>query len=180
MILIWTSYIRIVHWARLDQLDILNTAQLYFKMSRQAKTLTDVAQLYQTVDLLSKAVQVIVSEWAKESEQLAGTATAGHPTSAAQILPSHELYDAQRIILAATGKLTELVQEPSVRILEVATQFQESRALYIAAERHIPDLLVAKDKVGGTPLSEISEKAKIESRKLCEYSFESFTILNRS
>lgn len=137
-------------------------------MSRQAKSLTDAAQLLQTVDLLSKAVNVIVLEWAKESELLEGAAAAGPPTSAAQILPSHELYDAQRTILAATGKLTELVQEPSVRILEVATQFQESRALYIAAERRVPDLLVAKDKAGGTPLSEISNEAKIESRKLCE------------
>lgn len=137
-------------------------------MSRQAKSLTDAAQLLQTVDLLSKAVNVIVSEWAKESELLEGAAAAGPPTSSAQILPSHELYDAQRTILAATGKLTELVQEPSVRILEVATQFQESRALYIAAERRIPDLLIAKDKTGGTLLSEISDKAKIESRKLCK------------
>ncbi|KFY04193.1 hypothetical protein V491_09437 [Pseudogymnoascus sp. VKM F-3775] len=135
-------------------------------MSRQAKSLTDASQLLQTVNLLSKAVNVIVSEWAKESELLEGAGAAGPPTSATQILPSHELYDAQRTILAATGKLTELVQEPSVRILEVATQFQESRALYIAAERRIPDLLVAKDKTGGTPLSEISDKAKIESRKL--------------
>lgn len=137
-------------------------------MSRQAKSLTDATQLLQTVDLLSKAVNVIVSEWAKESELLEGAAAAAPPTSATQSLPSHELYEAQRTILAATGKLTELVQEPSVRILEVATQFQESRALYIAAERRVPDLLVAKDKAGGTPLSEISNKAKIESRKLCE------------
>lgn len=137
-------------------------------MSRQAKSLTDASQLLQTVDLLSKAVNVIISEWAKESELLEGAAAASTPTSATQSLPSHELYDAQRTILAATGKLTELIQEPSVRILEVATQFQESRALYIAAERRVPDLLVAKDKAGGTPLAEISNKAKIESRKLCE------------
>ena len=136
-------------------------------MSRQPKSLTDVAQLIQTTELLSKAVQVIVSEWSKEVEPLGGAqSTAGGPGER-QILPSHELYDAQRTILAATGKLTELVSEPSVRVLEVATQFQESRALYIAAERRIPDILVAKDNTGGTPIAEISEKAKIESRKLC-------------
>jgi hypothetical protein len=136
-------------------------------MSRQIKSLTDVAQLIQTTELLSKAVQVIVAEWSKEVEPLGDQAGIGKGER--QILPSHELYDAQRTILAATGKLTELVSEPSVRILEVATQFQESRALYIAAERRIPDILVAKDKTGGTPISEISEKAKIESRKLCTY-----------
>ena len=135
-------------------------------MSRQAKSLTDVAQLLQTTELLSRAVQAIVTEWSKEVEPL-GEQAGGHVRERS-ILPSHELYDAQRTILAATGKLTELVSEPSVRILEVATQFQESRALYIAAERRIPDILEAKAKTGGTPIAEISEKAKIESRKLCK------------
>ncbi|KIW05311.1 uncharacterized protein PV09_03836 [Verruconis gallopava] len=134
-------------------------------MSRQAKTLADVVKLQQTVELLSKAVQVVVAEWAKESEHLVA-AVNGVSTSSAKTLPSRELYDAQRTILAATGMLTELVQEPSVRILEVATQFQESRALYIAAERRVADLLAVKDKTGGTPLSEISDHTRIESRKL--------------
>jgi hypothetical protein len=135
-------------------------------MSRRPKSLNDAVELIESIELISKAAQTILSEWAKESEALANPTNDTQSDGPRQILPSHELYDAQRTILGATGKLTELVSEPSTRILEVATQFQESRALYIAAERRIPDILAAKDTTGGTPISEISKEAKIESRKL--------------
>lgn len=139
-------------------------------MERQPKSLSDAVQLVQTADLISKSAQTVISEWSKESESLGNSASSAQSETPSQVLPSHELFDAQRIILAAVGKLTELVSEPSGRILEVATQFQESRALYIAAERRIPDILAPKDKDGGMAVSEISQQAKIESRKLCEFS----------
>ena len=44
-------------------------------------------------------------------------------------------------MLAAVGMVTELVSDPSSRLLEVSSQYFEARALRIAAERRIPDLL---------------------------------------
>jgi hypothetical protein len=138
-------------------------------MPSQPKTISDAVQLLQTAELITKAAHTIVSEWSKDAETqqnlpLTNGRSANNPPLA---LPSHELYEAQRIVLAATGKLTELVSDPSVRILEVATQFQESRSLYIAAERRIPDFLAADGSNQGKHISEISKDAKIESRKLC-------------
>ncbi|KAJ5546948.1 hypothetical protein N7494_004533 [Penicillium frequentans] len=128
-------------------------------MERKLKSLTDAVQLIQTADIISKTTQIVVSEWAKEAEASGGSTASG-------TLPSHELFNAQRTIAAALGKVAELVSEPSVRILEVATQFQESRALYITAERRIPDILAPHDQQGGLSVTEISENAKIEHRKL--------------
>ncbi|KAF4213605.1 hypothetical protein CNMCM5878_010291 [Aspergillus fumigatiaffinis] len=130
------------------------------KMERQPKSLCDAAQLLQTADIISNTVQTIIAEWSAEVKASKGSRKQNAPT-----LPSRELFDAQRIILAAVGKLTELVSDPSARILEVATQFQESRSLYIAAERRIPDLLAAGDE-GGVHVDQISQKARIEPRKL--------------
>jgi hypothetical protein len=142
-------------------------------MSPQPKSISDTVELLQTAELITKAAQTIISEWSSEAEKSKKTHLQnGH--SSAPTLPSHELYDAQRTILAATGKLTELVSDPSIRILEVATQFQESRALYIAAERRIPDIL-ADGNEDGKHISEISKIAKIESRKLCTLPPPSFT-----
>lgn len=78
----------------------------------------------------------MVQEWAEE--QKPGTSNDGAPPD---ILPSRRLYEAQRTLIALTGTLTELVAEPSLRILEVGCQYWESRALFIACERRIPDLL---------------------------------------
>lgn len=136
-------------------------------MSPQSRSISEAVQLLQTAELISQSARTIFSEWAKDAEALQDQPqTNGHSTNipSPPTLPSHELYEAQRTILAATGKLTELISDPSVRILEVATQFQESRALYIAAERRIPDFLGSQNK----HIKEISEHAKIESRKLCE------------
>jgi hypothetical protein len=138
-------------------------------MSPQPKTISDAVQLLQTTELITKAAQTIISEWSNDAEKAKKQHLANGASTHAPSLPSHELYDAQRTILAATGKLTELVSDPSIRILEVATQFQESRALYIAAERRIPDILAGEGSEGGKHIDEIAKSVKIESRKLCMF-----------
>ena len=137
-------------------------------MERFPKSLPDAVRLFQLADLLRDSAQTIVDEWARETEIIARTrkATDDHP----QILPSHKLHDAQRTVLAITGSLTELVAEPHSRILEVGCQFWESRALYIAAERRIPDLL---DEAGeeGMDIQELGKRTGIEHLKLCMHFF---------
>lgn len=135
-------------------------------MDRSPKTLTDAAQLLQLCDLLSSNVRTVINEWAKEHQPNAriGTSTDG---GSPQKLPSHSLHEAQRTILAITGSLTELVSEPSLRILEVGCQYWESRALYIAAERRIPDRLHnAGDD--GVSAKELGAMTGIEHGKLGE------------
>lgn len=133
-------------------------------MDRFPKTLTDAAQLLQLSDLLSSNVRIVIDEWAKEHHPnaRAGTSTDG---GSPQKLPSRRLHEAQRTILAITGSLTELVSEPSLRILEVGCQYWESRALYIVAERRIPDRLYdAGDD--GLPAKDLGVMTGIEPAKL--------------
>lgn len=83
-------------------------------------------------------------------------------------LPSHDLFEAQRILLSAAGMLTELVMEPSERIVEVALQQFEARSLHLAAALRIPELL-DEYGVSGCDIHEISTKTGIESKKLCMF-----------
>lgn len=132
-------------------------------MPRAAKSLTDAVRLLQVSQLLTQNIQTVVQEWAEE--QKPGTSNDGAPPD---ILPSRRLYEAQRTLLALTGTLTELVAEPSLRILEVGCQYWESRALFIACERRIPDLLAAPGVDGAIGLSaqRLSEMTGIEHLKL--------------
>lgn len=57
-------------------------------------------------------------------------------------LPAKPLFDAQRALLSAAGKLTGLVSQPSARILEVSSQYFEARRLHTIAEKRVPDILV--------------------------------------
>ena len=133
-------------------------------MERFPKSLPDAVRLLQLSSLLRDSAQIVVDEWASEAEIIGrkNVTNADNP----RILPSRKLHDAQRTILAITGSLTEIVAEPYSRIQEVACQYWESRALYIAAERRIPDLL-AKAGEDGMDIQEIGQKTGIEYLKLC-------------
>jgi hypothetical protein len=82
-------------------------------------------------------------------------------------LPSRRLHEAQRTILAISGSLNELLIEPANRLQEFAGQFWEARALAVAAERRIPDLLHDAGE-GGMNVKTLSQKTGVESAKLCE------------
>lgn len=56
-----------------------------------------------------------------------------------------------------------------MRVLELGCQYWESRALYIAAERRVPDLLARMEEQGrhdGVTAAELSSAVGIEGRKL--------------
>lgn len=92
-----------------------------------------------------------------------------------QPLPDRELFDHQRTLLAAAGTLTELVSEPQNRLLEVSSQYFEARALHIAADARIPNIL-AKHGDSGLAIEALAAEVGIESRKLCKSAnFEIYT-----
>lgn len=140
-------------------------------MERKPKSLSDAIHLLQLSELLTTSVRTVIDEWAKETY----SPTSGIGTSQSidggtpHILPSHTLHEAQRTILAIAGSLVELVSEPHSRIIELACQYWESRALYIVAERRIPDILAAAGDAG-VSAAELGEKTGIESLKLCMFS----------
>ena len=131
-------------------------------MERHNRTLADASELLRVAEIVSSSVSTVIAEWAKETQPGAA--------STKEILPSPALFQAQRTILAAAGKLTELVSEPHSRVLEVACQYWECRALSIAAERRIPDLLAAAGAKGGregVDIRDLAEATGIEKFKLC-------------
>lgn len=138
-------------------------------MRRQPKSVKDTFQLLQLTDLLSVTGRRIIEEWSKESER----PNEDEGSSLSTILPSRELYEMQKIVLAAAGSLIELVAEPTSRLLEVSTQYFEARALHLAAERRIPDLLSStrarnEDQGEGLSIKEIANATGIEPLKLGE------------
>nr|POF15333.1 o-methyltransferase tpca [Quercus suber] len=148
-------------------------------MPRTTGTVQDIVQLLQLSKLISSSINDVIEAWATESSvasdsgvtngHLNGTTSDGADHVPASVpvdteLPSWQLFNAQRVLLGAVGKLTELVSEPSSRLLEVSSQYNESRSLFIAAERKIPDLLAASPS--GLSVAEISQKVGIEAGKL--------------
>ncbi|GBE84214.1 O-methyltransferase-domain-containing protein [Sparassis latifolia] len=112
-------------------------------------------KLLAVVDLVTNAAQAIIKEWAKEDA-----------ASGQNALPSVDLFKAQRTILAACGSFTELVQVPQKRVIEVAAQFFEARALHIAVEHRVAHHLAKVDQAVGMSITELSKATGLHPKKL--------------
>lgn len=123
--------------------------------------------LLQLGDLIQVTISKLVqSRQSAERVPSNGTGDVRNASGAATDLADWEAFNAQRTLLAASGTLTELVSKPENRLLEVSSQYFEARALHIAADARIPDLLA--ESAGGVSIDVLSAKVGIESRKLCK------------
>ena len=136
-------------------------------MERTPRTPAERKQLIDLGLLLSDNIKVVTEEWAKEDYTTDPNGRDDVIFDQANILPSRRLHEAQRSILAISGSLNELLIEPANRLQEFAGQFWEARALAVAAERRIPDLLHnAGDD--GVDVKTLSKETGVESAKLCK------------
>lgn len=88
------------------------------------------------------------------------------PHDAEGTLPSKPVYNAQQTLRSAAGMLTELASDPKGRLLEVSSQYFEARALHIAADKRIPDML-AERGAEGLDVRTLANRCGIEHKKLC-------------
>lgn len=136
-------------------------------MERIPHTVSEQEKLVQLGKLINENIKIVTEEWKKERNST--PAPSDVIVDSSKILPSRRLHEAQRTILAASGSLTELVSEPCNRLQEFISEFWESRALGIAVERRIPDLLHDAGEQG-LDIQSLSSKTGIEAAKLCTYS----------
>ena len=112
------------------------------------KSVEDAHKLLQLLELVETSVRNIIKAWAHPASPHA------RGIGGSENLATRELFNAQRVLLAAAGMFTELVATPSARLLEVSSQYNESRALHIAAALRIPDILAGD--AGGIPVNDLS------------------------
>jgi len=110
------------------------------------------------VSMLTDASEVIIKEW--EAEEQAPPAESGVP------LPSAALFEARRIVSGACGMCMDLIQEPGSRLTDIACSFFISRALHIAVQARVADVLADADPAQGISCEDISQKTGINAQKL--------------
>lgn len=119
-----------------------------------------VQKLLALVDLINTAAQTVVQEWAKEDLQTQCE------WKIENSIPPLQLHDAQRTIIGSCGGLSELLLHPEHLISEVALGFFQSRALHIAAENRIADILATAEHGNGMAIKEIGAKVALDPHKL--------------
>ncbi|KAH9938266.1 S-adenosyl-L-methionine-dependent methyltransferase [Fomitopsis serialis] len=106
--------------------------------------------------MLSDASEVVIEEWEAEEQT---------PTGRSE-LPSSAMFEARRIISGACGMFMDITQQPTTRLTEVANSFFLSRALHIAAEAKIADVLADIDENEGLLVDAIAEQEGVDAQKL--------------
>ncbi|KAI0917518.1 hypothetical protein AcW1_007303 [Taiwanofungus camphoratus] len=120
------------------------------------------AKLLALLELLNQAVQTVVKEW----DQADALATDSNKSNQNNGIPSSEQYNARRTIMAACGAFTELVQPPEDRLIEIAAQFSEARALHIVVEHNVAEHLAEGDQKIGVSIGDLSNALEIHPQKL--------------
>ncbi|KAI0789396.1 S-adenosyl-L-methionine-dependent methyltransferase [Abortiporus biennis] len=126
-------------------------------------------RLRSAIQVLTKASEEVIKAWeseAAQSETLILSSSSIPPSQNPGSVPSHELYKARNEILGAAGVCIELVHDPQIRLLEVAFQIYEARALHIVAEKRVADIFAEGDQVHGTSIAELSKRIGIKDHKL--------------
>ncbi|KAL1689190.1 S-adenosyl-L-methionine-dependent methyltransferase [Schizophyllum commune] len=116
-----------------------------------------VQQLRSLVQLISEASERVISGW--EAEAAAQTAD-----TTARTFPPHDLYEARQVVVSAGAMLVDLVQDPQIRILELGSQYYEARALHIAVEKNVADILATAPH--GLPLDDLAARTGVKAHKL--------------
>ncbi|EED80501.1 predicted protein [Postia placenta Mad-698-R] len=114
-------------------------------------------KLRSLVHLLAEAAEVVIREWETEDD-----ANSHYDP----LLPSAKLYQARRTLVGTCGMCIDIVQEPQSRLMEMAMDQYVARALHIAAEARIADVLAAIDPKEGMPITDIAKTVHVEERKL--------------
>lgn len=121
-----------------------------------------VQQLRDVLKLLSEGVERLASEW----ESSPTRAPVGSGKDRVGDTVSHAEYDAVKVILAACGSLESLVLDPCTRLSTLSMSYILARALHVAAEYNVAELL-ARGGHEGIRASDLAASTGIEEGKLC-------------
>lgn len=117
------------------------------------------------VRTLTEASEQVIEEWEKEDRAPPQRSSAPDTAITAKV-PSHQLHEARRTLVSAAGMAIALVQDPAARCMELCGQYLESRALHIAVEKGVADILAESSSEEGVPLEQLSKATGIKEQKL--------------
>ncbi|KAL4945512.1 S-adenosyl-L-methionine-dependent methyltransferase [Aspergillus oleicola] len=119
---------------------------------------SQIADLTAATQILNSSVTALIAQWKADDAE-------GQTLDNGFLLPRKESYDAHKTILGAVGKIQELVASPAIRLIETSCQFYESRALHIAAEHRVADLVAGAGE-NGVPIGQLAKKANVNADML--------------
>lgn len=129
-----------------------------------------IGELREVVAILSKAVEDLICDWESSGKHDVVNGSNGIDMSARNSDISHTEQRAVKTIQAALGSIESLVLDSHTRVLNLAASHLIARALYIAVEHNIAELLAGAEADGKSGLSaaDIALVAGVDEGKICK------------
>lgn len=112
-----------------------------------------VQTLRSLVQLLVDTSETVITEWERDEQQPA-------PSE----LPSHKLFEARRVFRGACEMSLDIVQDPRLRVQELAETFALAQSFDTTLRADVPDILA--EASDGVSSSELSRRTGINEKKL--------------
>ncbi|KZT74216.1 S-adenosyl-L-methionine-dependent methyltransferase [Daedalea quercina L-15889] len=119
-----------------------------------------VQTLRSLIQLLVDTSEAVIKEWEAQEQH------AVLKESAVSKLPSHELFEARRVMRGACEMCLDLVEDPRHRVQELAETFMMSQAFDTTLRAGVPDILAEAEPVGGVSATDLSQRTGINEQKL--------------
>ncbi|KZT74219.1 hypothetical protein DAEQUDRAFT_807889 [Daedalea quercina L-15889] len=120
-----------------------------------------VLTLRSLIQLLVGTSEVVIKEWEAEEGQY--ELEKESPTFR---VPSHELFEARRVVRGACEMCIDLVEDPRQRLQKLAETFAMSQALETTLRAGVPDILRDAEVAGGISATKLSQRTGIDEKKL--------------
>ena len=117
-----------------------------------------VQTLRSLVQLLVETSETVITEWEREEQQPAPS----EPPSSG--LPSHKLFEARRVFRGACEMSLDIVQDPRLRVQELAETFALAQSFDTTLRADVPDILA--EASDGVSSAELSRRTGINEKKL--------------
>ncbi|TFY60125.1 hypothetical protein EVJ58_g5345 [Rhodofomes roseus] len=124
-----------------------------------------VQTLRSLVQLLVDTSEVVINEWEADEQD---PQPVDHLASS---LPSNQLFEVRRIIVAACGMCvdSDLVEDPRIHLQELSERFALSQAFDTTVRAGVPDVLAeAVSFSGSVSATELSQRTGIDEKKLAD------------
>ncbi|TCD63172.1 hypothetical protein EIP91_005869 [Steccherinum ochraceum] len=118
-------------------------------------------RLRAAITLLTEASEIVIQHWEDEERD-----SSTKEVDRNFFIPSYELFNARRTIQGAMGVCAELVLDPRARLMEMAAVYYEARALHIAAEARVADVLDSGDHEKGMSADDLGRRIGIKEHKI--------------
>jgi hypothetical protein len=114
---------------------------------------------------LGRTIQAGIEDYIAELEK-ATSESSSAPKGRQRPIPPHAVFEAQKFLINATGRLNSVLLSPKEQLVLLSAQHLEARALHIIAAADVAGIIEKQGAGRGMSIRDLAQKTRLEEGKL--------------